>query len=48
MAAGISNPPPILIVQKVKTFPEIDIREESEIGLSASQKNHRSIIQGKC
>lgn len=36
-----------LIVHKVKVFPEIDVRDEAEVGLTASQKNHRSTIQGK-
>ncbi|MCJ1270284.1 hypothetical protein MMC22_010180 [Lobaria immixta] len=30
-----------LIVHKVKVFPEIDVRDEAEVGLTASQKNHR-------
>ena len=29
-----------------ETFPEIDVRPESEVGLNAAQKLHRSIIQG--
>ena len=48
MAAGKNSPPPILTVQKVKIFPEIDMRNESVRGLTASQRNHRSTIQGKC
>ena len=44
---GKNSSPPILTVQKVKIFPEIDMRDESVSGLSASQKNHRSTIQGK-
>ncbi|MCJ1353731.1 MAG: hypothetical protein MMC33_003718 [Icmadophila ericetorum] len=30
----------------VKTFPQIDVNPGDEIGLSQSQKNHRSTIQG--
>lgn len=35
-----------LMVFQVKTFPEIDIRADAEVGLTPSQKNHRSTIQG--
>lgn len=31
---------------QVKTFPQIDVNPADEVGLTQSQRNHRSTIQG--